>query len=791
MKKTDSTRREKTESTFSKVELQALAVSGEKLSYSPAEKIGVIVVDNFPMLGKLTALRFLEWMQDNAGGTVSLPTGKTPEHFIKWVSHYLDNWGDDSLKKDLEANGVDPSRKPDVKSLHFVQIDEFYPINPEQQNSFYYYVNKFYIKPFGFDPKRSMLIDCSKIGLPDGKKLDDVWPDNKVDLTLRFRQPKTAQDRLQQAVLENVDQWCADYEEGIRALGGIGFFLGGIGPDGHIGFNIRGSDLNSTTRLTPTNYETQAAAATDLGGIEVSRNRHVITIGLSTITRNPDCTAIIMAAGEAKAQVVANAIQHPKHVRYPATVLQSLTNARFYLTRGAAKLLDERRYEGLVGKKTISDQETEEIVINLAVEKRKRIRDLTRADFESNRLSSELLRKRPDGIDAITACIEKNIVERIAVGSKSELNTVFLHTEPHHDDIMLGYLAYVVRRTRDASNRHTFLTLTSGFNSVTNEYMLEQLRNLKYFLNRGMFDKLFSENYFTANDDHKSNRDVWQYLDGVAENNPHTKREGEARRLLRNLTTLFEDDSSENILHRIDELINYFETQYPGKKDLPHIQRLKGMVREWEAECLWGYFGFNSPSIVHARLGFYKGDVFTEEPEIGRDVVPVLGILREVKPDIVGVALDPEASGPDTHYKVLQVMAEALKMYQKETGKDNIKVIGYRNIWYRFHPSESNVYVPVSLNMLSVLNDSFMNAFASQRGASFPSYEYDGPFSELAQKIQVEQYRILKTCLGREYFNEHVSPLIRATRGFVFVKAMTLNEFYETCMALRKSTENI
>ena len=37
-----------------------------------------------------------------------------------------------------------------------------------------------------------------------------------------------------------------------------------------------------------TNYETQAAAAGDLGGIEVSRQRLVITIGLGTITCNPD-----------------------------------------------------------------------------------------------------------------------------------------------------------------------------------------------------------------------------------------------------------------------------------------------------------------------------------------------------------------------------------------------------------------------------------------------------------------------------------------------------------------------
>ena len=42
-------------------------------------------------------------------------------------------------------------------------------------------------------------------------------------------------------------------------------------------------------------------------------------------------------------------------------------------------------------------------------------------------------------------------------------------------------------------------------------------------------------------------------------------------------------------IHRVDELDNYFKTQYPGKKDLPYIQQLKGMTREWEADVLWGY----------------------------------------------------------------------------------------------------------------------------------------------------------------------------------------------------------
>lgn len=776
---------------MSHVEQLAIEKSGQKLQYSPSEKVGVVVVDNFPALGKLTALRFLEWAQQNPGGVVSLPTGKTPEHLIKWVTHYVEQWSSVSVRKDLDECGIAAAIKPDLHSLHFVQIDEFYPIHPKQQNSFYYYVNKFYLHSFGFDRSNALLIDDSKIGLPPGKRLTDVWPEHTVDLSLRYRQPKTREERLQKEVLENVDQWCAEYEDKIRSLGGIGFFLGGIGPDGHIGFNVRGSDLNSTTRLTATNYETQAAAATDLGGIEVSRNRLVITIGLGTITYNRSCAAIIMAAGEAKAQVVSDAVQQDMHVRYPATVLQSLPKARFYLTRGAAKLLVERSFELLASQASITDEEVEKIVIDLALEKRKRVCDLNAKDFESNRFSARVLRKRKESCEELVSKVEKKLIEKVESGRTLHLNQSFLHTEPHHDDLMLGCLPFIVRHARDISNKHTFLTLTSGFNAVTNTYMLNLLNILKRFLENGSFDQLISEGYFNPNDDTKKNRDVWQYLDGVAENSPRTKEEGEARRLLRNLVFLFEDDNIQNLKHRIDELINYFGTQYPGKKDLLHIQRLKGTTREWEADCLWGYFGFSCESILHARLGFYKGDIFTEEPRIERDVVPVLNILRRVKPTFVGVALDPEASGPDTHYKTLQVMSEAMKMYEKESGRSEIKVIGYRNIWYRFHPAEANLYIPVSLNMFAVLQNSFNNAFGSQRGASFPSYEHDGPFSELAQRIQVQQYQMLKVCLGRQFFNEHASPLIRATRGLVFAKMMNLQEFYDTCLALRKSTENL
>ena len=134
-------------------------------------------------------------------------------------------------------------------------------------------------------------------------------------------------------------------------MGGIGFFLGGIGPDGHIAFNVRGSSIYSVTRLTGTNYETQAAAATDLGGIEISRSRLVITIGLATITLQPDRDGHHHRCGRREgADRGGGGSEHEMAPPYPASVLQELPNARLYLTKGAASRLVERRFEDFSGK---------------------------------------------------------------------------------------------------------------------------------------------------------------------------------------------------------------------------------------------------------------------------------------------------------------------------------------------------------------------------------------------------------------------------------------------------------
>jgi glucosamine-6-phosphate deaminase len=768
----------RTYNSTSLVEEHALHLSKRQFRYQPTEKISIIEVQDFPSLGKITALRFLEWLQHNPDGVIALPTGKTPEYFIKWTAFFLNQWPSSNVQHELATWGLDQLKKPDMRSYRFVQIDEFYPMNPSHENSFAHYINHFYFRDFGLDPAKALLMNTWTTNAQAGKNVGEIFPTGHVDVSLRFRRPTTELERRQFDALIAADQSAMEYETKIRACGGIGFFLGGIGPDGHIGFNIRGSDHLSTTRLIPINYETAASAATDLGGMELARQRLVITIGLSSITQNKTATAIIIAAGESKAHIVKDAVENEPSVLYPATALQALPGARFYLTQGAACKLTERRYHRLNEYKNIPQELSDEVLIDIAVAKNKPLLKLTNRDLEDDYVGSLLIAKNVS-FDVSAQC--KNIcdafTQRISQGRESIHKKTFLHTAPHHDDIMLGYLPYI-EHLLNRDNAHYFATMTSGFTSVSNNYMLTlitKLQNILPTLNMEKKDGIYT--------------DIYHYLDATAARDLCRQQEVHASRLLNDLGTLFATNDINVIAHELEQLKNYFLNSYPGKKDTPLVQTLKGMIREWEEELLWAHFGFGQEHVFHLRLGFYTGDIFTQQPEFERDAKPIINLLEKLDPDIITVAMDPEASGPDTHYKVLQAVAQALQYHVSRSRKKDLQIIGYRNVWYRFHPAHTNIFVPVSLNSCATLRNAFTTCFGSQREASFPSHEYDGPFSDLAQKIMTEQYMALKKCLGDDYFAHHTHTSVRAAHGFCFLKQMTPEEFFATSEALKKHME--
>jgi glucosamine-6-phosphate deaminase len=749
-------------------------------------KIPYLIVDNFPKLGLMTACRFLEWAADNPNGVISLPTGKTPEYFIKWTQFLLENW---DKKKGLEIRekyNLSQVKKPILKDLQFVQIDEFYPISSSQKNSFYHYVNKFYIEGFGLDPKKALLINSDGIPLAQGKSYREIFPDFKVDLSLRFREAQSEPEKLKQESIYLIDKWCAEYEAKIREKGGIGFFLGGIGPDGHIAFNTRGSDLFSTTRLTETNFETQAVAAGDLGGIEISANRLVITIGLETIVHNPDAVAIIIAAGEAKAPIVKASLESEMTNLYPATVLQKLKAGRFYLTKGAAVKLEDS-VERFYSEGEWTELKSERAVLDLCKKLKKYGHRITLEDLKNDRYTALI----PNLNEKTVKDVIKSISAKIERGLAEEKNEVLLHTGPHHDDISLGILPHITKQLHENSNKAHFAVLTSGFTAVTNTFVIDTLKNTKRFLDEGRIQMVRYDDFFDTGYKLKMDKDVYHYLTNVASGNAEERLRGLCHRVVRAIVFIYGVKSTMELRDQTNEIITVLKNSYDGEKNPKNIQTLKGMIREFEEELVWAHFGVQVKNVHHLRLGFYTGDIFTEQPDKKRDVEPILNMLRDIRPTKLSLTLDPEGSGPDTHYKVLQATAEAVRQWGEEEDLSNFKIIGYRNVWFKFDAAEANVIVPVSLGDISVMEDSFTNCYLSQVNASFPSYAHNGKFSTLAKNTWVNQLSDVQLLLGKNYFYQHETAKVRSSHGLIFFREMDVEEFLREARELEKSTEGM
>jgi glucosamine-6-phosphate deaminase len=746
--------------------------------------IKYIILESFPQLGLITSLRFLEWSSENPEGVISLPTGKTPEYFIRWTHHLLNNWNKKALIDLRKRNGLNLDNKPDLTNLKFVQIDEFYPLNPDQHNSFYHYVWEYYINGLGLNPKNSLFINSDKIPLANNQDRRKIFQDNKVDLSLRFRDAKNNKEKEQQESILLIDQWCAEYENKIRSLGGIGFFLGGIGPDGHIAFNVRGSDHNSTTRLTGTNFETQAAAATDLGGIEISRNRLVITIGLGTITYNPDATGIIIAAGEAKSSIVKHSLENSPDVKYPATALTKLKHSCFYITKGAAKLLNDTETEYWENGKWDKPKMQKSLLL-LAQKINVYGKKLTIKNLKNDPYCKEIPGLNKSTVSKIISDIDKKVQK----GTRQEKGQVFYHTGPHHDDIMLGLMPYIIQLIREPSNHHHFVNMTSGFTSVTNNFIINTLSATLSFLNDGMIQMVDYGDFFDIGHKNKWDKDVFHYLDSIANNDLDEQKRGMSHRIVRALIEIYSISNKKDLSNSINKVLTELNSYYDGQKNSKEIQKLKGMIREYEEELVWANYGVRVQDVHHLRLGFYQGEVFTETPEKKRDVLPILKQLKEIKPTVISLAFDPEGSGPDTHYKVLQTIAEAIRMWKETDDISGLRIWGYRNVWYRFNLPEADIIVPVTLNSMAIMRTTFNNCYLSQKEASFPSYEFDGPFCDLSQNIWVEQHKELQLLLGRDYWYQNKNPHLRAVHGAVYLKEMDVNQFLSVARRLENSME--
>lgn len=109
-----------------------------------------------------------------------------------------------------------------------------------------------------------------------------------------------------------LEKECQGYEEKIKGFGGIHLFLGGMGADGHIAFNVPGSSLSSRTRVINLNFDTIVANSRFFDNDLDKVPRQAITVGVQTVFDAREVVVIVNGYKKARAlqKVVEEGISH-------------------------------------------------------------------------------------------------------------------------------------------------------------------------------------------------------------------------------------------------------------------------------------------------------------------------------------------------------------------------------------------------------------------------------------------------------------------------------------------------
>ncbi len=193
-------------------------------------------------------------------------------------------------------------QKLDFSLCRTFNLDEYVGLFPSDPNSYRHYMEQHLFRQVNIEPRNTHL--------PNGLATD-------------------------------LDEECRRYEAMIQRFGGIDLQLLGIGRAGHIGFNEPLSALRSRTRvkaLTPTTIQQNAPFFGGEGNVP----RRAITMGVGTIIEARRC--VLLATGNSKADVIAQAVEGPITSMVTASALQLHPRCTVVVDEAAAGKLKERDY---------------------------------------------------------------------------------------------------------------------------------------------------------------------------------------------------------------------------------------------------------------------------------------------------------------------------------------------------------------------------------------------------------------------------------------------------------------
>jgi len=471
-------------------------------------------------------------------------------------------------------------------------LDEYYPMDPASHNS---YVRFMWENLFD-----GLEIPPGNVHIPDGTV------------------PR-----------EELARYCRQYDEAIRAAGGMDFLLLGIGRSGHIGFNEPGSPREAGTHLVFLDSITRADAASDFFG-EENVPLEAITMGLATILEAREIA--LLATGEHKARIVRRAVEGEVHSDVAATYLQDHPNATFYLDAAAGSDLTRVATPWLLGEVEWTPRLETQAVIWLSQKVGRSILRLSTKDYRDNHLSSILAVH--GSAEAMNGEVFNRLIAKIRGRSKLPSGRRILVFSPHPDDDVIS-MGGILRKLVENGNEVTVAYQTSG--------------------NIAVFD-----------------HDVRRYLDFLRRGGKVLLGEGTAEA-------------------EVQEIMDALARKAPGEVDTPTVQSLKRVIRETEARSALESVGLSPDRATFLNLPFYQTGKVRKDPITDADVAITLGILQEVRPELVFAAGD--LSDPHgTHRMCLEAVRGALAGYEGS----HPEMWLYRGAWQEWPVAEASVLVPLS-----------------------------------------------------------------------------------------------
>lgn len=132
------------------------------------------------------------------------------------------------------------------------------------------------------------------------------------------------------------DAEAAQYDEEIAAAGGVDLQLLGIGLNGHIGFNEPLTPFTSVTHIVKLTDSTREANCRFFASIDEVPT-HAVTMGIQTVMKAK--SIILLAFGEAKADIIQKTVYGKPDISVPASLLQLHEDVTLYIDEAAASKL--------------------------------------------------------------------------------------------------------------------------------------------------------------------------------------------------------------------------------------------------------------------------------------------------------------------------------------------------------------------------------------------------------------------------------------------------------------------